>query len=101
MRRRVVPALGPLQEQHPASGRVHIGAAQLGVLDADQEPLGVHLAGEALGPLPARRIAVARPPPRAARALLLAAQVLDIAHGLPSTANRPQPTMAARGTSTR
>jgi hypothetical protein len=46
------PPLGPLAEQDPAQLRIHIGAPELGVLDADQELLGVDLAGEALGPLP-------------------------------------------------
>src|SRR4029453_2419461 len=79
MRRRKVPALGPLAEADSASGRVHIRPTKLRILDTDQEPLGIHLAGEALGPLPAHRITVACPPPRSALALLLAAQILDIA----------------------
>jgi hypothetical protein len=68
--RRPLPALGPLGERHPTGGRVDVGAAQLGVLDADQEPLGVDLAGEALGPLSTRGIAVVCPPPRPTLALL-------------------------------
>jgi len=81
-RRRVEPSLGPLGERHPASGRVHVGAAQLGILDADQKPLSVHLAGEAPGPLPPGRIPVARPPPWPSLALLLASQVNTIRDAL-------------------
>jgi hypothetical protein len=74
------PALSPLPEQHSTQLRIDIGAAELGVLHADQELLGIHLAGEALGAFPARGITVARPPARPALTLLLAAQVLDVAH---------------------
>src|ERR671913_2477352 len=89
--RRRVPPLRPLTQADLAGGRVHVGAAQLGVLDANQEPLGIHLAGEAPGPLPPRRVPVARPPPGPASALLLAPKILHIAHRLPPFTDRPEP----------
>jgi hypothetical protein len=36
-----VPPLRPLTQADLAGGRVYVDAAQLGVLDADQEPLGI------------------------------------------------------------
>ena len=56
-----IPALGPLGEGNLAFGRIDVGAAQLGILDADEEPLGVGLAVEAALVLAAAGIAVAGP----------------------------------------
>src|SRR4029453_15080874 len=75
MPRRRVPPLRPLTKADLAGRWVHVGAAQLGVLDGDQEPLGVHFPGEALGPL----------------ALLLAPHTLALAPFLPPATNRPEP----------
>src|SRR4029453_6564344 len=91
MPRRRVPPPRPLTKADLAGRWVHVGAAQLGVLDGDQEPLGVHFPGEALGPLPPRGVAVARPPAGSALALLLSPQILDVAHDLPPATNRPEP----------
>jgi hypothetical protein len=61
VRRGCEPAFGPLGEADLALGRVDVGAAQLGILDADQEPQGVGLAVEAALALPAARVAPAGP----------------------------------------
>lgn len=55
------PAFGPLVEDDLALGWVDVGAAQLGILDADQEPPGVGHAVEAALALPPARVAPARP----------------------------------------
>src|SRR4029450_2142386 len=86
----VEPACRPLRERDPAGCWVDVGAAQLGILDGDQEPLGVDLAGEALGPLPAGRVTPACPPPRPTTALPLAAQAPD-AHQLSPPKSPPYP----------
>jgi hypothetical protein len=53
------PALGQFPHRHPAMLWVHPLTSNQISLDVSQEPLGIHLASEASGPLPPGRIAIA------------------------------------------